>query len=157
MSNTKELSHYIDGQWVAGSSGSDSLNPSDTRDIVAKVPGGDKNTVNAAVAAAKAAFPAWANASPEVRSDLLDKVGSLIGGMTYGAKKDIGLKLFQDALKINPGSAIGMIEYANGLVMLEGDKRMKEATKLYEQAASSKALDAMERLDVELAKVELDE
>src|SRR5215203_3053274 len=78
MSNPKELSHYIDGQWVAGSSASDSLNPSDTRDIVAKVPGGDKNTVNAAVSAAKAAFPAWSNASPEVRSDLLDKVGSLI-------------------------------------------------------------------------------
>ena len=78
VSDTKQLSHYIDGQWVAGAAASDSLNPSDTRDIVAKVPGGDKNTVNAAVAAAKAAFPAWANASPEVRSDLLDKVGSLI-------------------------------------------------------------------------------
>jgi acyl-CoA reductase-like NAD-dependent aldehyde dehydrogenase len=78
VSNTKQLSHYIDGQWVQGASASDSLNPSDTRDIVAKVPGGDKSTVNAAVSAAKAAFPAWANASPEVRSDLLDKVGSLI-------------------------------------------------------------------------------
>jgi hypothetical protein len=42
------------------------------------VPGGDKKVVDSAVAAAKAAFPAWANASPEVRSDLLDKVGSLI-------------------------------------------------------------------------------
>ena len=78
MSNTKQLSHYIDGAWVAGPAASDSLNPSDTRDIVAKVPGGDKSTVNAAVAAAKAAFPSWANASPEVRSDLLDKVGSTI-------------------------------------------------------------------------------
>jgi tetratricopeptide (TPR) repeat protein len=88
-------------------------------------------------------------------SEVIDKVGSLIGSMTYGAKKDIGLKLFQDALKLNPASAIGMIEYANGLVMLEGDKKMKEATKLYEQAAASKPLDATERLDVELAKVEL--
>ena len=78
MSNTKQLSHYIDGQWVAGAAASDSLNPSDTRDVVAKVPGGDKSTVDAAVSAAKAAFPAWANASPEVRSDLLDKVGSTI-------------------------------------------------------------------------------
>jgi acyl-CoA reductase-like NAD-dependent aldehyde dehydrogenase len=78
MSNTKQLAHYIDGQWVDGAAASDSLNPSDTRDIVAKVPGGDKSTVNAAVAAAKAAFPAWSNASPEVRSDLLDKVGTLI-------------------------------------------------------------------------------
>src|ERR1044072_6195863 len=78
MSDTKQLTHYIDGQWVAGPAASDSLNPSDTRDIVAKVPGGDKKTIDSAVAAAKAAFPAWANASPEVRSDLLDKVGALI-------------------------------------------------------------------------------
>jgi aldehyde dehydrogenase (NAD+) len=60
VSATKQLSHYIDGQWVAGSPASDSLNPSNTGDVVAQVPGGDKNTVNAAVSAAKAAFPAWA-------------------------------------------------------------------------------------------------
>ena len=88
-------------------------------------------------------------------AEVIDKVGSLIGGMTYGAKKEVGLKLFQDALKINPASAIGMIEYANGLVMLEGDKKMKDATRLYEQAAGSEPLDATERLDVELATAEL--
>src|SRR6476660_3146905 len=88
-------------------------------------------------------------------AEVIDKVGSLIGGMTYGAKKDVGLKLFQEALKIHPGSAVGMIEYANGLVMLEGDKKIKEATRLYEQAAASQPLDATERLDVELATAEL--
>jgi len=90
-------------------------------------------------------------------AEVIDKVGSLIGGMTYGAKKDIGLSLYKDALSLNPGSAIAMIEYANGMVMLEGDKKMKEATRLYEQAATSKALDAMERLDVEMAKAELED
>jgi hypothetical protein len=50
-----------------------------------------------------------------------------------------------------------MVEYANGLVMLEGDKRMKEATKLYEDAAACQPLDAMERLDVEMAKAELED
>ncbi|MDB5875519.1 MAG: hypothetical protein JWQ07_4961 [Ramlibacter sp.] len=89
-------------------------------------------------------------------AEVIDKVGSLIGGMTYGAKRETGLKLYQDALKINPGSAIALVEYANGMVMLEGEKRMKEATKLYEQAAGSKPVDAMERLDVELARVELE-
>jgi len=88
-------------------------------------------------------------------AEVIDKVGSLIGGMTYGAKKDVGLKLYEDALRINPASAIAMIEYANGLVMLEGDKKMKEATRLYEQAAGSEPLDATERLDVELATAEL--
>ncbi len=90
-------------------------------------------------------------------AEVIDKVGALIGGMTYGAKKDSGLALFKDALKLNAGSAIAMIEYANGMVMLEGDKRMKEATKLYEQAAASKPLDAMERLDVDMAKAEIED
>lgn len=90
-------------------------------------------------------------------AEVIDKVGSLIGGMTYGAKKDAGLKLYQEAIKLNPGSAIAMIEYANGLVMLEGDKKMKEAEKLYSQAAESEPADAMERLDVEMAKAELED
>lgn len=88
-------------------------------------------------------------------AEVIDKVGPLIGGMTYGAKKDTGLRLFKQALILNPSSAIAMIEYANGMVMLEGDKRMKEATALYEQAAAIEAFDAMERLEVELARAEL--
>ena len=88
-------------------------------------------------------------------AEVIDKVGSLIGSMTYGARKDTGLALFSEALKLNPGSAIAMTEYANGMVMLEGDQRMKEATGLYQQAAAAKPLDAMERLDVAMAKLEL--
>jgi hypothetical protein len=90
-------------------------------------------------------------------AEVIDKVGSLIGGMTYGAKKDTGLGLLQQALRLNLESALGMIEYANAIVMLEGDKMMKEATRLYRQAAAAKPMDAMERLDVEMAKVELED
>jgi tetratricopeptide (TPR) repeat protein len=90
-------------------------------------------------------------------AEVIDKVGALIGGMTYGAKKDVGLRLFQEALRLNPGSAIAMVEYANALVMLEGDKKMQEATALYEQAAAAEPLDATERLNVELARAELEE
>lgn len=90
-------------------------------------------------------------------AEVIDKVGALIGGMTYGAKKDTGLQLFQEALRLNPRSAIGMIEYANALVMLEGDRKMQEATQLYEKAAASEPQDAMERLDVEMARTELQE
>lgn len=90
-------------------------------------------------------------------AEVIDKVGALIGGMTYGAKRETGLQLFRQALEIHPTSAIAMIEYANGLLMLEGDRRMKEATRLYQQAAASQPMDATERLDVELAKAELDD
>jgi tetratricopeptide (TPR) repeat protein len=89
-------------------------------------------------------------------AEVIDKVGKLLG-RTQGADTATGLKLYQQALKLNPGSAIGMVEYANGLVMLEGDKRMKEAEKLYAQAAACEAADAMERLDIEMAKAELEE
>ena len=51
-----------------------------------------------------------------------------------------------------------MIEYANGMVMLEGDKRLKEAEQLYAAAAAcGTPADATERLDVELAKSELED
>jgi len=89
-------------------------------------------------------------------AEVIDKVGKLLG-KTQGADTATGLKMFQQALKLNPGCAIAMVEYANGLVMLEGDKRMKEAEKLYAQAAACEAADAMERLDIEMAKAELEE
>jgi len=89
-------------------------------------------------------------------AEVIDKVGGLLG-RTQGASKDAGLKNFKEALRLNATSAIAMIEYANGLVMLEGDKKMKEAEKLYADAAACTAMDAMERLDVEMAKAELED
>ena len=88
-------------------------------------------------------------------AEVIDKVGALIGGMTYGAKKDKSLKLFQEALQLHPGSAMGRVEYANALVILEGEAKIKEANALYEQAAASEAMDALERLGVDLARTEL--
>jgi tetratricopeptide (TPR) repeat protein len=90
-------------------------------------------------------------------AEVIDKVGSMIGGLTYGAKKDTALKLYETALKLMPDSAIARIEYANGLVLLEGKKALAKAEKLYAEAAACEPLDAMERLDVELAKAELED
>jgi tetratricopeptide (TPR) repeat protein len=90
------------------------------------------------------------------QAEIIDKVGGLVAGMTYGAKKDSALEHFQKALKLNPDSAIARIEYANGLIMLAGKARMAEAEKLYQEAAAMKPADAMERLDVELARSELE-
>ncbi|WP_308909201.1 aldehyde dehydrogenase family protein [Pseudokordiimonas caeni] len=73
-----KLNHLINGKAVAADAPLESLNPSDTNDVVATFPVGGKAEVDAAVAAARAAFPAWSMASPEVRSDLLDKVGATL-------------------------------------------------------------------------------
>jgi tetratricopeptide (TPR) repeat protein len=90
------------------------------------------------------------------QAEVINKVGGLVAGMTYGVKKDSALEHYQQALKLNPDSAISRIEYANGLIMLFDKARLDEATKLYEQAARCEPLDAMERLDVELARSELE-
>jgi tetratricopeptide (TPR) repeat protein len=88
-------------------------------------------------------------------AEVIDKVGSLVGGITYGVKKDTGKDLLEAALKLNPDSAITRIEYANALVMMFGKAKMKDAERLYQEAAACVPMDAMERLDVEAAKAEL--
>ena len=122
-----------------------------TQGLGAKVKGALETTIKLAPKHADAHIALGA-----FHAEVIDKVGSLLG-RTQGASKDAGLTLYKQALKLNPASAIAMIEYANGLVMLDGDKKMKEAEKLYEQAAACTPQDAMERLDVEMAKEELDE
>ena len=90
------------------------------------------------------------------QAEVINKVGGLVAGMTYGAKKDSAIEHFEKAIKLNPESAIARIEYANGLILLFGKGRIDDATALYEAAAAAKPMDAMERLDVELAKAELE-
>lgn len=90
-------------------------------------------------------------------AEIIDKVGAMIGGLTYGAKKEEGLKFYKAGLSLNPHSAISRIEYADGMIMLEGKKKMNDAVRLYEEAAACEPMDAMEHLDVERAKEELTE
>ncbi|MBB6123625.1 aldehyde dehydrogenase family protein [Sphingobium subterraneum] len=56
----------INGQKVTGSAGLDVLNPA-TEDVIATVPDASKAQLDEAVAAAKAAFPAWAALSMDER------------------------------------------------------------------------------------------
>lgn len=90
-------------------------------------------------------------------AEVIDKVGSLVGGLTYGAKKSTGVEHFETALELNPDSAIARIEFANGLVIMFGGSRMKDAERLYQEAAVCEPMDAMEWLDIGLAKAELAE
>ena len=89
-------------------------------------------------------------------AEILDKVGKLIGSMTYGASADKAMTHFKRSLELTPESPIAKIEYANGLYMLFGDDRYDEVSDLYVAAAEATPLDAMERLDVEAARAELE-
>ncbi len=89
-------------------------------------------------------------------AEVIDKVGALVGGLTYGARKDVGVEHFRQALALNPDSAVARVEYANALMMMFGKSKLGEAARLYEEAAALEPVDAMERLDVELARSELE-
>ncbi|MGZ5033710.1 MAG: hypothetical protein ACXWAC_10985 [Usitatibacter sp.] len=89
-------------------------------------------------------------------AEIIDKVGALVGGLTYGASKDKGEEHYRKALKLAPDSPIAYMEMANGLVLLHGKKMLQEAGKLYAKAAGMEPRDAMEKLDVEAARAELE-
>jgi len=72
------LTHFINGESVTAGNTCESVNPSNLDDVVAHYPKGGEAEVNEAVKAARAAFPAWSEASPEVRSDVLDRAGTII-------------------------------------------------------------------------------
>ena len=79
----------------------------------------------------------------------------MMANLTYGAKRDIAISQFETALILLPHSAIARIEYANALAMLFGRARLTDARRLYGEAAACTPEDAMERLDVEQARLEL--
>ena len=76
MSET--LCHLINGEAVGGDAVGESVNPSNIDEVVARYPKAGPAEVGAAIKAARAAFPSWSEASPEVRSDVLDRAGALI-------------------------------------------------------------------------------
>jgi aldehyde dehydrogenase (NAD+) len=66
---------YVNGQWVASAgSGALEVTNSTTEEIIASVPNGAAADVDAAVEAARAAFPSWSALSKEERAAYLMKV-----------------------------------------------------------------------------------
>jgi len=66
---------FINGQWVSSAgTGSLSVTDSATEEVIATVPDGAASDVDAAVAAAKAAFPAWSSTTPAERAEWLMKI-----------------------------------------------------------------------------------
>ena len=90
-------------------------------------------------------------------AEVVSKVGGMLAGLTYGASKELALKHYDRALALHPESAIVRIEYANGLMLLFGNRRLDDATRLYVEASKMEPCDAMEKLDVEFAKSRLEE
>jgi aldehyde dehydrogenase (NAD+) len=72
--------NYIGGRWVKPSSGAmmENRNPADTRDVVGLFPASTAIDVEAAVAAAREAYPRWKATPAPRRAELLYRLGQIL-------------------------------------------------------------------------------
>lgn len=118
MAAPRVFQNFIGGEWVAAASGKtfESRNPADTRQVVGVFQDSDANDVNAAVAAAKAAFPAWRAMPAPKRGEILLRAAQLLHDRKDRYSQDLtsemGKPLFEAGGDIV--EAIGMAQYAAG-------------------------------------------
>ena len=114
--------------------------------------------VRHALETALALAPAHAGAHAALggfQAAVIDKVGPLVAAITYGARADSALAHLREAELLAPDSPAVLQECASALLRLEGEARLAEATRLHERAAQLTARDAVERLWIELARLEV--
>ncbi|ULR89110.1 aldehyde dehydrogenase family protein [Comamonas sp. B21-038] len=99
--------NLINGSWTPGKTTSPNTNPSDLSDVIGQYAQGDASDVDAAVAAATAAFPAWSVSGIQARHDALDKIGHEI----LARKEELGDLLAREEGKTRP-EAIGEVARA---------------------------------------------
>src|SRR5690625_667191 len=77
MFDTKQLSHYIDGEWIEGGEFTSVIKPATKKEIV-QIPLADVSRVDEAVATAKRAQKGWALVPAPQRAEVLFEVGRLM-------------------------------------------------------------------------------
>lgn len=110
MAETKRFENFIGGEWVAGATYSVNRNPSDLTDVIGEYAQADAAQTEQAIAAARAAFPAWSTSGIQARSDSLDKVGSEI----LARRAELGELLAREEGKTLP-EAIGEVTRAGNI------------------------------------------
>jgi len=95
---TAVLKNFIGGEWVDGTGVARNINPSNTNDVVGEYARADKAQIQRAIAAAKAAFPAWSRSTPQERYDALNKISTEI----LARKEELGRLLAREEGKTLP-------------------------------------------------------
>jgi alpha-ketoglutaric semialdehyde dehydrogenase len=90
--------NYIAGAWAEAAEPAPNINPSNLSDVVGEYARANETQVRAAIAAARAAFPAWSRGGVQARADLLDKIGSEI----LARKDELGVLLSREEGKTRP-------------------------------------------------------
>ena len=89
-------------------------------------------------------------------AEIVNKVGGMLAKLTYGANAADAERNLKAAIKLTPQSPIAWIEYGNGLLLLHGEKREDDVAEAYDKAANFKPLDAMEALDANWAREQIE-
>src|SRR5450432_3440547 len=117
------IQHLIDGAAAPGSDYFETVNPAN-QEVLAEVARGGEREIDAAVAAAKAAFPAWAGRPAVERAKLLRKLGDLIAGhspqIARTETEDTGQVIAQTAKQLVPRSADNFHYFAEMCVRVDG-------------------------------------
>ena len=95
---TQKYDNLIGGQWVAGSAYTPNVNPSNLADVIGEYTQASTAQLDAAVQAARAAFPAWSTAGIQARADALDKIGTEI----LVRREELGTLLAREEGKTKP-------------------------------------------------------
>ena len=118
-----QINHLINGKSVAGTDYFETVNPA-TQDVLAEVASGGEAEVNAAVAAAKDAFPAWAGLPAPQRARLMRKLGELIAAhvpeLAQTETNDCGQVIAQTGKQLVPRAADNFYYFAEMCTRVDG-------------------------------------
>lgn len=96
--------NIVGGVLIGGQQITPNVNPSDLADVIGEYAEAEAGTVEAAIAAAREAFPKWSRSTPQFRSEILDRAGDLI----LARREELGRLLAREEGKILP-EAIGEV------------------------------------------------
>jgi len=117
------IDHLINGKTVAGKDYFETVNPA-TQETLAEVAAGGEAEVNAAVQAAKDAFPAWAGLPATERAKLIRKLGDLITKhvpeIAQTETNDTGQTISQTGKQLVPRAADNFHYFAEMCTRVDG-------------------------------------
>ena len=118
-----KIDHLINGKSVASRGYFETVNPA-TQEVLAEVASGGAAEVNAAVAAAKEAFPKWAATPAPQRARLIRKLGDLIAAhvaeIARTETNDCGQVIAQTGRQLVPRAADNFYYFAEMCTRVDG-------------------------------------
>ena len=119
----QHIQHLINGQSVDSAQRFDTINPA-TQEVLAQVAAGGATEINASVAAAKEAFPKWANTPATERAKVLRRLGELITqhvpDIARTETQDSGQTISQTGKQLIPRAADNFSYFAEMCTRVDG-------------------------------------